>query len=92
MRDFFDIEKPWVLVKDGSYRGKFDFVPMGYNGETIRLDGYTDSFEAVNRITQALNKSPLFSYVEISEARMAADGSRVDFQLKIDLIESGGSL
>lgn len=71
---------------------KNDLKELTYNGEQVKLDGYTDSFDSVNRITQAIEKSPLFSNVEISEARMAADGGRVDFQLQVDLNRSGGEL
>ena len=71
---------------------KSDIKEMTYSNEQIKLDGYTDSFESVNRITQAIGSSPLFSNVEISEARMSADGSRVDFQLQIALSKSRGEL
>ncbi|HKJ04102.1 MAG TPA: type II secretion system protein GspL [Geopsychrobacteraceae bacterium] len=69
-----------------------DLKELSYNGDQIKIDGYTGSFDSVNQITQALGKSPIFSKVEISDAKMAADGSRVDFQLQIDLSKSGGAL
>ena len=71
---------------------KSDLQEMVYSGDQVRLDGYTDSFDSVNRITQGLKTSKLFSKVEISEAKMAADGGRVDFQLQIDLVQAGEGL
>ncbi|HEX9778085.1 MAG TPA: type II secretion system protein GspL [Geopsychrobacteraceae bacterium] len=71
---------------------KSDLKELTYSSEQLRLDGYTDSFDSVNRITQALGRSPLFTKVEISEARMAADGGQVDFKLQIDLRKTGGAL
>lgn len=70
---------------------KNDLKEMTYSGDQIKLDGYTDSFDSVNRITQAIGKSPLFGNVEISEAKMAANGGRVDFQLQIELSKMGGA-
>ncbi|PLX85802.1 MAG: hypothetical protein C0618_10205 [Desulfuromonas sp.] len=67
-----------------------DIREMVYSGKQMKLDGYTDSFESVNRMAQVLKTSPLFAGVEIGEARMSADGSRVDYQLEIELAQTGG--
>lgn len=71
---------------------KVDVQELSYNGELLRLDGYTDSFDSVNRISQVLGNSPRFRSIEISEAKMTADGGRVDFQLQIELQSLGEDL
>jgi general secretion pathway protein L len=37
----------------------------------------------------ALGKSPLFSKVQVSDAKMSLDGSRIDFRLLLSLVSPG---
>lgn len=54
---------------------------LTYGGESVRLEGHTVSFEAINRFAKALESSPRFAKAQISDAKMSLDGSRVDFRV-----------
>ncbi len=51
----------------------------------IRLKGKTDSFNAVDRIKQELDQSPLFQSVTFTSANLATKGEGIRFDLKIQL-------
>ncbi|MEK6776548.1 MAG: pilus assembly protein PilM [bacterium] len=51
--------------------------------KSVRFVGWTDSFNTVNRIEQELKKSPIFEQVNVSNAKVENDKSRVNFQIKI---------
>lgn len=57
-------------------------------GET-RLTGRANSFEAVNRVAEHLAASPLFSNVQVADAKMALEGNRVNFRLLLTLAGEG---
>ncbi len=60
------------------------------NDEGLRLSGSTESFDAVSRLLGSLQQEPLFNEVRILDSKQAIDGSRVDFQLQIQLIQAKG--
>lgn len=66
---------------------KIDLRELVYTPAELRLDGYTDSFDAVNRTARSLEQSPLISRVQIADAKTSLDGSRVDFRLTVSLLE-----
>lgn len=59
---------------------EFTFSP-----EALRLEGEATTFDSVNRLARSLEGSELFAEVQIADAKMAADGSRIDFRLKLSL-------
>lgn len=61
----------------------FDIREVIYNGDQLRIEGSTSSFEAINRLSQALDASPLFKQAQIADAKMGLDGKRVDFSLTV---------
>ncbi len=69
---------------------KVDVREFSYSSEEVRLNGVTDSFDAVNRITELLTANPLFQSVEISNAKLVADNDQVDFELRLKLYGGGG--
>lgn len=67
---------------------RVDLQEFNFSNDTVRLLGNTDSFETVHLIAEQLGRNQLFTQVEISDAKLAADNSKIDFELQIRL--SGG--
>lgn len=67
-----------------------DLGEFAYSSEEVKIDGITNSFDSVNRIAEVLGKNSLFSRVEISNAKLSADNSRVQFELQMKLSGSTG--
>ncbi len=69
---------------------KLDIREYVQNDEGLRLSGSTESFDAVSRILASLQQEILFKEVRILDSKQAIDGSRVDFQLQIQLSKTKG--
>jgi general secretion pathway protein L len=69
---------------------RVDLDEFTYSSDEVKVDGSTDSFDSVNKITEVLGKNRLFKSVEISNAKLAADNSKVGFELQMKLAGSGG--
>ncbi|MBE0596321.1 MAG: PilN domain-containing protein [Desulfuromonadales bacterium] len=65
-----------------------DVRDLSYTPESVRLEGVTSSFDAINQIARSLEQSALFSEAQIADAKISLDGSRVDFRLT--LVYRGG--
>jgi general secretion pathway protein L len=61
-----------------------NFQEFTLEGDRLRLQGETPSFEAVDRIKAELQKSPLFADVSVQDTRMGVD-NKVKFRLDIKL-------
>ncbi len=59
------------------------------NAEELKLTGRTSSFEGVNQMAKALEDSPQFTKVQVTDAKMSLDGSRIDFRLLVSLAKLG---
>jgi general secretion pathway protein L len=59
----------------------FEVREMVYNADQVHIDGNTSSFEAINRLSQALDASPLFEQSQITDAKMGLKDGRIDFRL-----------
>ncbi|PLX85326.1 MAG: hypothetical protein C0617_04440 [Desulfuromonas sp.] len=64
-----------------------DIRDWNYSPETVRMEGHTTSFDAINQISKSLEQSPLFHEAQISDAKMSLDGRRVDFRITLALIK-----
>lgn len=69
---------------------KVDMDEFTYSSDEAKIAGVTDSFDSVNRIAEHLGKNRLFKKVEISNAKLASDNSRVQFELQLKLSGNGG--
>jgi general secretion pathway protein L len=49
--------------------------------ENLNLNGHAASFETVNQIAQALERSELFATAQVTDAKMSLDGDRIVFRL-----------
>jgi len=56
-----------------------------FDGNTIEIKGETDNFNTVDSIKSYLGKSDYFKNVKISSASLIKKGSRVGFNLKMEL-------
>ena len=72
-----------VISKQIATDIKVDLREFHYSPETVRLNGVTGSFDAVNRMSELLDSEALFAQVEISNARLAADNQQVIFELRL---------
>lgn len=66
-----------------------DIRDMNFSAESVRLEGVTSSFEAINQIARSLEQSSLFAQAQIADAKMSLDGSRVDFRLNLSFAKPG---
>ena len=64
-----------------------DIRELNYTPETVVFEGSTASFDAVNRLSKALEQSPTFGIPQIADSKMSLDGSRVDFRLNLPFSE-----
>ncbi|MBN2686610.1 MAG: PilN domain-containing protein [Deltaproteobacteria bacterium] len=55
------------------------------NGPIVEIKGETDNFNTVDAIKNALDKSTLFANVKISSANLMKKGSRVGFDVRMDV-------
>ena len=62
-----------------------DIKEYVHSDEGVRLSGTTTDFDAVSRLLANLQKESTFSEVRILDSKQAIDGSKVDFQLQIEL-------
>jgi general secretion pathway protein L len=60
-----------------------DIREFNYSPEEVRMDGSTTSFDAINQLQKGIETSELIREVQISDAKMSVDGSRVDFRLNL---------
>ena len=62
---------------------------FNYNSSEVRVTGKTSSFETVNKLSEQLATSPLFSNVQVADAQMALRGSQINFRLILTLAQGG---
>jgi general secretion pathway protein L len=62
---------------------------LSLSAEELKMAGRTASFEGVNQMTRVLGESPMFTSVQVTDAKMSLDGSRIDFRLLLSLANPG---
>ncbi len=63
----------------------FLITSFQYEGETVTIKGQTDTFNTVDSITKALDKSEIFTNVKISSANLMKKENRVEVNLRMEL-------
>ena len=66
-----------------------EFQEFSLSNKELKLTGQTSSFEAVNQMASVLGESPEFTKVQVTDAKMSLDGSRIDFRLLLSLANPG---
>ncbi|MFA5515563.1 MAG: PilN domain-containing protein, partial [Desulfuromonadales bacterium] len=78
---------PLIVLREisGSIPGSVsvDIRDLSYTPDSVRLEGVTTSFDAINQIARSLESSPLFAEAQIADAKMSLDNTRVDFRLNL---------
>lgn len=68
---------------------RVELQDLNYSQDEVRISGFTSSFDAVNQIAEMLADRSLFQSVNIANARLATDNTRVDFELQVTLTPGG---
>ena len=58
---------------------------LSYDSKKLRFEGSVSSFDAVDRIKAALDSDPLFTDVQVQNARVGADLNKVTFRLQMEV-------
>ena len=58
---------------------------LSYDSNKLRFEGSVSSFDAVDRIKAALDSAPLFSDVQVQNARVGANINKVTFRLQMEV-------
>lgn len=66
---------------------KIDVFDIVIDGSKVRIQAQTDSFESVDQIRGGLLKAAQFTEVEVSDAKVMADQSRVRFRIKMTVAD-----
>ena len=66
---------------------KIDVFDIVIDGSKVRIQAQTHSFELVDQIRGGLLKVPQFTEVEVSDAKVMADQSRVRFRIKMTVVD-----
>ena len=67
-----------------------DVQEFNFDVESVTFLGHAASFDAVDQLAARLRQQAVFEQVQIGDAKMNIDGSRVDFRVDIDLGSVGG--
>ena len=62
---------------------RVEMQDFNYTADETRIAGSAESFDAVNQIAEVLAARQLFREVTITNARLAADNVRVDFEMRL---------
>ncbi|MBW6508634.1 MAG: PilN domain-containing protein [Desulfuromonadales bacterium] len=62
---------------------RIELQDFNYSADETRIAGSAESFDAVNQIAEVLGARPLFREVTITNARLATDNVRVDFEMRL---------
>ncbi|TYO97557.1 type II secretion system protein L [Geothermobacter ehrlichii] len=86
-------QTPLTVLREVSRRVPTDvrvrIRDYAHTADGLRIEGETESFEAVSRLVDSLRKSPLFSGVKIADTRQQPDGKGVSFRLQLNWKEAG---
>ncbi len=58
---------------------------LSYDSRKLRLEGTVSSFDAVDKIKSSLETDPMFSQVQVQNARVGADVNKVNFRLVMEV-------
>jgi len=68
---------------------RIDVSDLVIDGNKIRIEAQTDSYDSVDRIRSGLMKGGYFQEVNVSDAKISADQSKVGFRIQLTMPEGG---
>ena len=57
--------------------------------DDAKVSGNAASFDAINKMTELLGKSPLIENVQVADTQMALKGDKINFRLILDFVPNG---
>lgn len=66
---------------------RIDVSDMVIDGDKVRIEAQTDSYDSVDRIRGGLMKVGHFQEVNVSDAKISADQSKVSFRIQLTMTE-----
>ena len=93
--DFLGVgeESPLVVLKEVTagipMEVRIDVTDLVIDGSKIRIEAQTDSYDSVDRIRGGLMKGGHFQEVNVSDAKVSADQSKVGFRIQLTMPEGG---
>jgi len=66
---------------------RIDVTDMVIDGNKVRIEAQTDSYDSVDRIRGGLMKVGHFQEVNVSDAKISADQSKVSFRIQLTMTE-----
>jgi general secretion pathway protein L len=66
---------------------RIDVTELVIDGNKVRIEAQTDSYDSVDRIRGGLMKGGHFQEVNVSDAKISADQSRVGFRIQLTMTE-----
>ena len=57
--------------------------------DDAKVSGNAASFDAINKMTELLGKSPLIENVQVADTQMALKGNKINFRLILDFVPNG---
>lgn len=66
---------------------RIDVTDMVIDGNKIRIEAQTDSYDSVDRIRGGLMKAGRFQEVNVSDAKISADQTKVSFRIQLTVTE-----
>ncbi|MBI3805066.1 MAG: pilus assembly protein PilM [Nitrospirae bacterium] len=68
---------------------RIDVTELVIDGNKVRIEAQTDSYDSVDRIRGGLLKAGRYQEVSVSDAKISADQARVSFRVQLTLGERG---
>lgn len=68
---------------------RIDVTELVIDGSKIRIEAQTDSYDSVDRIRGGLMRVGHFQEVNVSDAKISADQSKVSFRIQLTMPEGG---
>jgi general secretion pathway protein L len=66
---------------------RIDVTDMVIDGNKVRIEAQTDSYDSVDRIRGGLMKAGHFQEVNVSDAKISADQTKVSFRIQLTMAE-----
>lgn len=59
---------------------------LSIGSDEVKVKGHAPSFDAINKATEQLGRSPLVENVQVADAQMVLKGDKINFRLILDLV------
>ncbi|SEA63070.1 GspL domain-containing protein [Desulfuromusa kysingii] len=74
------------LLSDATTNIAFEVEELTIGSGEVKVSGSAPSFDAINKVTEELEKSPQIQSAQVAEAQMALKGEKINFRLTLNLV------